>query len=309
MRGGYSDKMKALRKQLLDFASLIELELDFAEEDVEFANREELKKLLSYIKKEISSLIESFSVGNVLKKGIPVTIIGEPNVGKSTLLNALLNEEKAIVSEIPGTTRDMVEDSISIDGVTFRFIDTAGLRDSSDSVEAIGIERTHEQIKKARIILYLFDIRTTDCDEIQKKLQEFEAVISDPAKKFILVANKIDELAEIPHHFSKMVELDCVFISAKRKENLKLVTDHLLKAVDVKNISESTVVSNARHYHELQKVLEAINSVEQAFKQDIPSDLIAIDIRTALYHLGEITGEVTTDELLGNIFGNFCIGK
>jgi len=157
--------------------------------------------------------------------------------------------------------------------------------------------------------LYLFDIRTTDCDEIQKKLQEFEAVISDPAKKFILVANKIDELAEIPHHFSKMVELDCVFISAKRKENLKLVTDHLLKAVDVKNISESTVVSNARHYHELQKVLEAINSVEQAFKQDIPSDLIAIDIRTALYHLGEITGEVTTDELLGNIFGNFCIGK
>lgn len=309
MRGGYSQKMKELRQQLLDFASLIELELDFAEEDVEFANREELNRLLQTLKTEMTRLIESFSVGNVLKKGIPVTIIGEPNVGKSTLLNALLNEEKAIVSEIPGTTRDLVEDSISIDGVTFRFIDTAGLRKSTDKVESIGIERTYEQIRQARIVLYVFDIRNTDCETVQEKLREFHEVIQDPTKKFILIANKTDELEEMPHAFQKMVELDCVFISAKRKENLKLVTEHLLNAVDTSNIKDETIVSNARHYQELTKALEAITSVEQGFEQGIPSDLIAIDIRTALHHLGEITGQVTTDELLGNIFGNFCIGK
>ncbi len=309
MRGGYSSKMKELREQLLNFASLIELELDFSEEDVEFANREELDKLLRKIKTEITSLIQSFSVGNVLKKGIPVTIVGEPNVGKSTLLNALLNEEKAIVSEIPGTTRDVVEDSISIEGVTFRFIDTAGLRESSDKVESMGIERTYEQIRQARIVLYVFDIKNTGCEEIQEKLKEFEEVIEDPNKKFILVANKTDQLSETPHAFQKMVELDCVFISAKRKENLKLVSDHLLKAVDTASIKDETIVSNARHYHELQKALEAINSVGEAFEQGIPSDLIAIDIRTALHHLGEITGEITTDEILGNIFGKFCIGK
>jgi len=309
MRGGYSDKMKALRKQLLDFASLIELELDFAEEDVEFANRDELNRLLQTLKTEMTTLVESFRVGNVLKKGIPVTIAGEPNVGKSTLLNAILNEEKAIVSEIPGTTRDVVEDSISINGITFRFIDTAGLRKSSDKIESIGIERTHEQIQKARIILYVFDIRHTTCEEVQQKIKEFEDLIHDPEKKFILIANKTDELEEIPHDFKKMVELDCVFISAKRRENLKLVTEHLLQAVDTDLISENTVVSNARHYQELKKALEAIQNIEEGFEQNIPSDLIAIDIRTALHHLGEITGEVTTDELLGNIFGNFCIGK
>lgn len=309
MRGGYSDKMKTLRQQLLNFASLIELELDFSEEDVEFANRDELNKLLHIIKTEITTLIESFSVGNVLKHGIPVTIIGAPNVGKSTLLNALLNEEKAIVSDIPGTTRDVVEDSISIEGVTFRFIDTAGLRESTDKIETLGIERTHEKIRQARIILYVFDIRATDCDEIQQKLQEFEEVIQDPSKKFILVANKTDELSEVPHAFSKMVELDCVFISAKRRENIKLVTDHLLKAVDIGQFQDTTVVSNARHYHELKKALEALHNIGHGFEQGIPSDLIAIDIRTALQHLGEITGQVTTDELLGNIFGKFCIGK
>lgn len=309
MRGGYSDKMKDLRKQLLDFASLIELELDFSEEDVEFANREELNKLLEKIKTEVGQLVESFSVGNVLKNGIPVTIVGEPNVGKSTLLNAMLNEEKAIVSDIPGTTRDVVEDSISINGVTFRFIDTAGLRDSDDEIESIGIERTYEQIRRAKIILYLFDINTMDCNEVQEKLIEFEEVIQDPNKKFILVANKTDELMATPKAFDKMVELDCVFISAKRKQNLKLVTDHLLRAVDAEQIQDNTVVSNVRHYHELKKVLDAILSIEQGFEQGIPSDLVAIDIRTALHHLGEITGEVTTDELLGNIFGSFCIGK
>lgn len=309
MRGGYSSKMKELRGQLLNFASLIELELDFSEEDVEFANRGELDKLLKKIKEEITSLIQSFSVGNVLKKGIPVTIVGEPNVGKSTLLNALLNEEKAIVSEIPGTTRDVVEDSISIDGVTFRFIDTAGLRESSNTVESMGIERTYEQIRQARIVLYVFDVNSTGCQQVQEKLKEFKEVIEDPNKKFILVANKTDQLSETPHAFSKMVELDCVFISAKRKENLNLVSDHLLKAVDTGSIKDETIVSNARHYHELQKALEAINSVEQAFEQGLPSDLIAIDIRTALHHLGEITGQVTTEEILGNIFGKFCIGK
>ena len=309
MRGGYSSRIKDLREKLLNFASLIELELDFSEEDVEFANRDELMDLLTKLKKEINELVQSFSVGNVIKQGIPVTIIGETNVGKSTLLNALLNEEKAIVSEVPGTTRDVVEDSIIIDGMTFRFIDTAGLRETTDKVETIGIERTYEKINQARVILYMFDISTTSCEEVQERLKDFQDHINDQNKKFIVIGNKTDQLVETPRSFEKMVELDCVFVSAKRKENIKLVVDHLMKAVDTGKLEDSTVVSNARHYNELTKALEAVESIEKGFEQGIPSDLISIDIRTALHHLGEITGQVTTDEILGNIFANFCIGK
>lgn len=309
MRGGYSSRIRDLREQLVNFASLIELELDFSEEDVEFANRDDLKELLGKLKKEIRELVQSFSVGNVIKQGIPVTIIGDTNVGKSTLLNAILNEEKAIVSEVPGTTRDVVEDSIIINGVTFRFIDTAGLRHTTDKVETIGIERTYEKINQARIVLYMFDISKTSCDEVTEHLKDFEEHIKDSNKKFIVIGNKIDQLVETPKSFGKMVELDCVFVSAKRKENISMVVDHLLKAVDTDRLEDSTVVSNARHYNELTKSLEAIENIETGFRQGIPSDLISIDIRTALHHLGEITGEITTDEILGNIFSKFCIGK
>ena len=309
MRGGYSSRIKELREQLLNFASLIELELDFSEEDVEFANRDQLMDLLTKLKQEINELIQSFSVGNVIKQGIPVTIIGETNVGKSTLLNALLNEEKAIVSEVPGTTRDVVEDSIIIDGITFRFIDTAGLRETTNKVETIGIERTYEKINQARVVLYMFDISRTSCEEVQQRLKDFEEHINDNNKKFIIIGNKTDQLSETPQSFQKMVELDCVFVSAKRKENIKLVVDHLMKAVDTDKLEDSTIVSNARHYDELTKALEAVESIERGFEQGIPSDLVSIDIRTALHHLGEITGEITTDEILGNIFSKFCIGK
>lgn len=309
MRGGYSKKIKELRSELVNFASLIELELDFSEEDVEFADRKKFFELIDKLKAELVQLINSFSIGNVIKKGIPVTIIGDTNVGKSTLLNALLNEEKAIVSEVPGTTRDVIEDSISINGVTFRFIDTAGLRQTDDTVEKVGIKRTYEQIEQASIILYVFDTNKTTCEQVLENLKEFSEHIKSNDKKFILIANKIDELIETPKKFSKMVEMDFVFISAKRKENIEGVVEQLLEAVNTEQLETDTVVSNARHYHELKKTLVAVNNIEEGFKTDVPSDLIAIDIRTALHHLGEITGEVTTDEILGNIFGNFCVGK
>ena len=315
MRGGFSSKIKELREKLLNFTSLIELELDFSEEDVEFANRVELKKLLSQIKSEISRLLESFKLGNVIKQGIPVAIIGKPNVGKSTLLNALLNEEKAIVSEIPGTTRDTIEDSISINGVTFRFIDTAGLRESGDEIEKIGIERTHEKIKLSKIILYIFDVSSTTCDEIDETLEEFREYIDNlpedagKDKHFILIANKTDMLVEAPKGFKSLVERDCIFVSAKRKENINLIIDRLSEYVENEKVSDTAVVSNSRHFEALSKAFKAIENVEEGFEQQLTSDLIVTDIRDALYHLGDITGEITTDEVLGNIFSRFCIGK
>jgi len=312
MRGGFSKKIRDLCEQLMQFATLIELELDFSEEDVEFADRIALKKLLEEIRTEVKLLTDSFSAGNVLKSGIPVAIIGKPNVGKSTLLNAILNEEKAIVSEIPGTTRDAIEDTIVIDGLAFRFIDTAGLREASDKIESIGIERTYEKIRQARIILYLFDINNTDCLEVKDILEAFRRQLGEEGmqeKHFILVANKIDQLIKTPRHFKNMVEFECIFISAKRKENISMISDSLVKAVSFDPEEEGVIVSNARHHEALTGVLEAIQSIDEGFANDIPSDLIAIDIRKALYHLGEITGEVTTEELLGNIFSRFCIGK
>ncbi len=315
MRGGFSNKIKQLRQQLVNFASLIELELDFSEEDVEFADRKELKNLLANLKIEISALLDSFKLGNVLKKGIPVAIVGQPNVGKSTLLNAILNEERAIVSEIPGTTRDAIEDTIVIKGVSFRFIDTAGLHDSTDKIEKIGIERTYEKIDQAKIILYVFDVSKTNYEEIKITLQEFKDHIDQlpeglsQDKKFILIANKTDLLVEAPKGFRSMVEMECIFVSAKRKENINLIVESLSKYVESENITDATIVSNTRHYEALSKSLEAIESIEKGFSEGLPSDLIAIDIKTALHHLGEITGEITTNEILGNIFSKFCIGK
>jgi tRNA modification GTPase len=315
MRGVFSSRIKALRQQLVDFSSLIELELDFSEEDVEFADRKKLFDLLEELKAELAKLIQSFSYGQVIKQGIPVAIVGEPNVGKSTLLNSILNEDRAIVSEIPGTTRDTIEDTIVLNGVSFRFIDTAGLRDSTDKIETIGIERTYEKIDHAKIILFVFDVTKTTCAEVRETLKEFKQHIrklpggSSKNKKFILVANKTDQLVESPEGFRKMVEMECLFVSAKRKENINLILDHLSKYVESENITDATIVSNIRHYEALSKADEAISNIAKALSENVSSDLVTIDIRQALYHLGEITGEITTDEILGNIFSKFCIGK
>ena len=309
MRGGFSDKIKELRTELLNFTSLIELELDFAEEDVEFADRKQFLLLINRLKLELNKLIESFKLGNVIKKGIPVAIIGKPNAGKSTLLNALLNEEKALVSEIPGTTRDSIEDTIVIDGYTFRFIDTAGLRNSTDVIENMGIERTYEKINQAVIILYICDISEINREHIDEVFNEFKSYINDIDKHFIFVANKIDELETIPPHLKDMLEQNSVFVSAKRKENIHLLASTLVSKVKDKNIGNEIIVSNSRHYDALAKSLDSLIQVEIGFQNDIPTDLISIDIRQCLHHLGTITGEITTDEVLGNIFGKFCIGK
>ncbi len=310
MRGHFSERIQQLRAQLLDFASLIELELDFSEEDVEFANREKLTELLTTIKKELTQLIKSFSLGNVLKNGIPVAIIGEPNVGKSTLLNAIFNEEKAIVSEIPGTTRDAIEDVIVIDGVSFRFVDTAGLRQSTDTIETIGIERTYQKINQAAIILYVFDASTTTMDQINETIAEFRKTIDEKDKTLILIANKIDMLEEIPHNFKSLVEMETLFVSAKRKENINLINETLLRSVSV-GVEEAnqSIVASSRHYQALRETLKSLELVHNGVTDGLSGDLLSSDLRAALHHLGTITGEITNDELLGNIFGRFCIGK
>lgn len=309
MRGGFSGKINVLRKRMLDFVSLIELELDFSEEDVEFADRGQLLELINQIKTELNSLIDSFKIGNAIKKGIPVAIIGRPNVGKSTLLNAILNEEKAIVSEIPGTTRDTIEDTIIIEGYTFRFVDTAGLRASEDVIESIGIERTYDKIELATLILYVCDVSQANVEKMTEVLSEFKKYIEDEEKHFIFVANKIDQLEEIPPHLKDMLDMDTVFVSAKRKENIHLLAETLVSKVKEKSITSDVIVSNTRHYEALVNALTALDQVEQGFETNLPTDLITIDLRQALHHLGTITGEVTTDEVLSNIFSKFCIGK
>ncbi|MCD6090383.1 MAG: tRNA uridine-5-carboxymethylaminomethyl(34) synthesis GTPase MnmE, partial [Bacteroidales bacterium] len=275
MRGGFSSKIKILRQELVDLASLIELELDFAEEDVEFADRSRFLKLLTEISKEVNLLIESFALGNVIKHGIPVAIIGKPNVGKSTLLNRILQEEKAIVSDIPGTTRDSIEDTISIEGFAFRFIDTAGLRDSTDTIETLGIERTYEKIRQSKIILYVCDITQSTPADLEETLDDFKDHIKDKNKRFIIIANKIDELMEMPRFFNKYVDLETIFVSAKRNENINLIIDSLVTSVKDLDLGDNTIISNARHLGALNKVSEAILAVENGFHEGIPTDLIA----------------------------------
>jgi len=310
MRGHFSDRIRELRGRLLEFAALIELELDFSEEDVEFADRARLIELLDQIESELAGLQESFTLGNVLKSGIPVAIIGKPNVGKSTLLNAILNEERAIVSDIPGTTRDAIEDTINIRGVAFRFIDTAGLRESRDVIESVGIERTYEKIRQAAIILYMFDISETSIEEITDTIEDFHERLGDTSKRLILIANKIDLMEEIPHHFRELVEWETLFVSAKRKENIHLISDSLLQSVDLAAQEENqSIVTNSRHYEALANTGKAIAAARQGIANGISGDLLAIDLRSALHYLGTITGEVTSDEILGEIFGKFCIGK
>lgn len=309
MRGGFSVKINELREKLVNFAALIELELDFGEEDVEFADRKKFSLLINELKTELKTLIESFKVGNAIKKGIPVAIIGKPNAGKSTLLNAILNEEKAIVSEIPGTTRDAIEDTIVIDGYNFRFIDTAGLRATEETIESLGIQRTYDKINEATLILYILDISTTDSKEIEEIIESFKYLIEDDSKHFILVGNKIDQLTKVPPFEKELLNLETIFVSAKQKENIHLLVEALVSKVKSEAISGDIIVSNTRHFEALQNAFFAILNVEKGFSTDLPTDLIATDIRQALHYLGTITGEVTTDEILSTIFGKFCIGK
>ena len=304
MRGGFSNEIQELRQELLNFASLIELELDFSQEDVEFADRTQFNELLTRISNVLKKLIDSFALGNVIKNGIPVAIVGQPNVGKSTLLNVLLNEERAIVSEIAGTTRDTVEDHISIKGIGFRFIDTAGIRETEDVVEKIGIERTFEKIEKARLIIYLFEGMNFDKAELEQIQKRY------PNKQLLPICNKMDLLSKIQIDKIKKAIPNVLFLSAKFKEGLSELEDKLLSLVDSGALSgDTTIITNSRHYDALLKALEEIQKVKEGLDMDLSSDLMAIDIRQALYHLGEITGSVTTDDLLGNIFSNFCIGK
>lgn len=314
MRGGFSKDLQKLRQQLLDFASLIELELDFAEEDVAFADRKELKTLIQTLLSSVKVLIDSFSLGNVFKNGLPVAIVGEPNVGKSTLLNTLLNEEKAIVSEIAGTTRDAIEDEISIKGVVFRFIDTAGLRNTEDSIESIGIRKTYENIDKAQLVLYIIDGKEMQHSafSIQNSVKELQIIQKKyPNKKIIPILNKTDLLTEeeIVNLESKIVNL--IPLSAKDKTGVHELTDKLSDLVTTGALSNNqTIVSNARHYEALNNAYIALQEVATGLSNDLASDLLAIDIREGLRQLGSITGEFDVDrDLLGNIFQNFCIGK
>jgi len=310
MRGGFSKKIKFLRQKLVDFTALIELELDFSEEHVEFADRSALQFLLHEITAELTQLVHSFTLGNVIKNGIPVAIIGKPNVGKSTLLNTILNEEKAIVSEIPGTTRDAIEDTIVIGGYSFRFIDTAGLRGATnDRIETMGIERTWEKIHEAAIILYIFDATSHSFNDVMEAISEFRELAEDKSKKLILVGNKTDKLKKLPKGFVEFVEYETIFVSAKRKENIHLIAESLQKTLQSAKLSDHTVVSNTRHYEALQSALNAIQAVNEGLASGLSPDLLSTDIRNALYHLGEISGEITTNEILENIFSRFCIGK
>jgi len=304
MRGGFSNQLKQLREDLVHFASLIELELDFAEEDVEFANRDQLRILIEKIYQVIGRLIQSFEQGNVLKNGVPVVIAGKPNVGKSTLLNALLNEERAIVSDIAGTTRDTIEDEINIHGVTFRFIDTAGIRQTEDVIEAKGVERTMEKMKQARLIIYLFDPTQDHIAAVQQQIKEVE-VLQIP---FVTIINKSDLLSEDQR--AEYAVLNPIYISAKQQQGIEELKDELLNQVNLSQINtDDTIVTNIRHLEALQHTREALEKVLFGIDNPITSDFLAMDIRQALHHLGEITGTVTTDDLLENIFSKFCIGK
>ncbi len=310
MRGGFKSDIKELRQQLLDFTSLIELELDFTEEDVEFANLKDLTKLIHKIKNTISVLIDSFATGNVIKNGVPIVIAGEPNTGKSTLLNAILNDDRAIVSDIPGTTRDTVEDELILDGINYRFIDTAGIRTTKDEIESIGISKTFEKIENSTIILYMLDCSNISSDKIESSKEIVNKITNDfPDKKLLIVANKID-IADSKLVESNFSDFSLCCISAKDGTNLENLKKHISSCVDLNELNtSSSIVTNSRHYDLLCKTSIEIENVLKGIDNKISGDLLAIDIRQALQHLGELTGEVTNDEVLGNIFSKFCIGK
>ena len=311
MRGGFSKELTDLRSKLLNFTSMIELELDFSEEDVEFADRSALRKLADEIEQVISRLVHSFNVGNAIKNGVPVAIIGETNAGKSTLLNVLLNEDKAIVSDIHGTTRDVIEDTINIGGITFRFIDTAGIRETNDTIESLGIERTFQKLRQASIVLWVIDLNTP-----AEQIEELAKVIIPKAedKKVILVFNKSDLLSsdelELKQQLLNNIPADRIYISAKQQENTEVLKQHLIQAAALPEVSQNDViVTNIRHYEALTKAHEAILRVINGLEMNISGDFLSQDIRECMHYLGEITGQISNDEILGNIFGKFCIGK
>lgn len=310
MRGGFSKKINQLRDELIHFASLIELELDFSEEDVEFANRDELTRLVNGIIKIIKNLMDSFATGNAIKNGIPVAILGAPNMGKSTLLNALLQDERAIVSHIPGTTRDTIEDEMTINGVRFRFIDTAGIRETKDEIETIGIQRAFEKAGKSAVVLYLFDAAMTDAEQIDIELAMIRQNINSDVQ-VLLVGNKTDTIQNGDLSVVSISGFSTpVYISAKKGDGLDELKEKLLDVSKTATLEGSdVVVSNLRHYEALSKAHEALLQVVSGIDTGITGDFLAMDIRRALFHLGEITGQITTDDLLGNIFSKFCIGK
>ena len=305
MKSGFSNDLKKLRAELLHFSSMIELELDFSQEDVEFAERNDFKILTNKIKSELKILIDSFQSGNVLKNGISVAIAVKPNAGKSSLLNTLLNEDKAIVSDIPGTTRDSIEDSLIINGINFRFIDTAGLRETNDVIESKGIEKTKEKIKKAKILLYLFDINDTNINEIKNSVDSFRR----DDLSIILVRNKIDLKINNKNLLNDLKKLELIEISATEKKSVLKLKERLIDEVNLLNPYTDVIISNSRHYEALKKALKAIEEVNKGLKENISGDLLSVDIRRSIEFLAEITGEITNDDVLGNIFANFCIGK
>jgi tRNA modification GTPase len=305
MKNGFSNDLKKLRAELLHFSSMIELELDFSQEDVEFAERSEFKKLTIKIQSELEKLIDSFKSGNVLKNGISVAIAGKPNAGKSSLLNTLLNEDKAIVSDIPGTTRDSIEDSLVIDGINFRFTDTAGLRETKDVIESKGIEKTKEKINSARILIYLFDSNDTSFKEINSDLESFKR----EDLSILLVRNKVDLKNTNQILINELEKFEIIEISANNADSVNLLKKRLINEINILNPYTDTVISNSRHYEALMNALKAIEEVNIGLKNDISGDLLSVDIRKSIEHLAEITGEITNDDVLGNIFANFCIGK
>jgi len=306
IRGGFSLKLKELREQLIKFSALIELELDFSQEDVEFANRAQLYELIGQLTQITNQLINSFQLGNVIKNGVSVAIVGKPNAGQSTLLNYLLQEDRAIVSEIPGTTRDTIEEVINIDGILFRLIDTAGIRQhTSDIIESLGVERSLGKMKTADLVLYVFDVSETK--------SEVGGLMSEMEKRqlnYLLVGNKIDEHneEELQQKFSAIENI--VFISAKKPAHLEVLKEKMIDKVLSGTVqAEDTIITNARHYHALKEVARSLNDIKQGMDKKLPGDLLALDIRRCLYYLGEITGEITNEDQLNYIFSKFCIGK
>ena len=314
MRGGFSKELTTLREKLLNFTSMIELELDFSEEDVEFADRSALRRLADEIEEVIARLSNSFSVGNVIKNGVPVAIIGETNAGKSTLLNVLLNEDKAIVSDIHGTTRDVIEDTVNIGGITFRFIDTAGIRETSDTIESLGIERTFQKLDQAEIVLWMID----SADAIsQLTLLSDKILPRCEHKQLILVFNKVElinetQKNELASQFSEHIgsEIESIFISAKQRLHTDELQQRLVAAAHLPTVTQNDViVTNVRHYEALTRALDAIHRVQEGLDANISGDFLSQDIRECIFHLSDIAGEVTNDMVLQNIFAHFCIGK
>jgi tRNA modification GTPase len=305
IRGGFSDVLKVLRDQLISFSALIELELDFSQEDVEFADRTQLYQLISRIDKAVTELLHSFKLGNVIKNGVKVAIVGKPNAGKSTLLNSLLNENRAIVSDIAGTTRDTIEEVINIDGILFRLIDTAGIRESVDVIEVIGVEKSREKMKEADLVVYLFDVE----EETPGGLEAAVAQVREVNANYLLIGNKADVSGEDSIE-KKFEGMEALYISAKTHHHVDALKARLVdKVLQGQVNTESTIVTNARHYHALQQVAVALKDVKTGMDSIIPGDLLALDIRRALHYLGEITGEISNEDQLDYIFSKFCIGK